>query len=1454
MEQVDQSMKRVCYSVLFKALLLLVAVRLEAAPFAREVNFTQPDGSAITLWGEGNSFWAVFETLDGYTVVFDENLGGYCYARLSEDGEALISTGVAVGSAAVPRGLQKHLRPSEEHIRSVAGARRATWYEETGLADRWLRQKGIMRSLRRQREAGGHIAYAPPSFTTIGQKMGLTLLIDFASEPATIPKEEIEQFFNSDNYSGFGNNGSVKEYFYENSNGMLVYSNTVTAYIRMQQPRSYYMDVNKDAGRQGNFLIRDAIAIMKQWPEYNSEVVPLFDNLTVENNRVVALNVYYTGDDGGVWSKGLWPHNWVLAEVGAQQLAPGISVYNYQITNIGNDLELGTFCHENGHLLCGYPDLYDYTYNSSGGAGMFCLMNSGGHGKNPVQICAYLKYASGWCDVIEVDNTSRTLAEVFSEFGTEGFNRIYRYGKPGVDTEYFLFENRQSVGRDANLPASGVAIWHIDELGDRDNPSLTYNSNHANYECTLMQADGLWDLQHGRNNGDANDLYHLNNTAPGYVNMLNLTTTPNSRWWDGTDSGLRARYFSESDTIMTFEIVPDPPKIITRSPLPSGYVGTPYSYQLMLTGSAAPFIWSILDGSLPDGLNLSTNGLISGMAVEAVTNRIFTVVVDDAADQADTNEFAISVYPARPIPFRERFEVESRLPGGWFEEVLEGTAKWNTLNGGSQKDHPKKAYEGEGNAFFGVTHTNGAVVRLVTPLIVADSEVRALRVSFWHYMEKWGDKTDQLRVLYKTSYESEWIELANYTRQVASWTLRTIDMPEVSTTLYLAFEGSGNYGYGIGIDDLRVWDPTPDYGFVTPSYLPIAVKAVPYDESIEVEGGYEPYTFEIVDGTLPDGIVMNSSGEISGTATNTEVALITVRVTDDRGDTLEREFTLEVELQREDLFYEDFEPGGRLPLSWSQEQISNSLSWVALERGAHDNYPRSAAQGQSYASLWSGLWDSPNGRAVTQITRLITPSINLGQAPLNTRLSFMHYMRAWEGRVDELRILYRTSSSAPWQLLSVFSEETPEWTRRSILLPEPTADYYLAFEGVARFGYGIGIDYIRINDFAEQPIITTPGDLPFGTTGFAYQQQLEAVGGSSDTYDWALVGTALPSGLTLSPEGLISGVPTVPALATFKVSVTDSEGLASTNRFTLRITIPGPLPFYEPFEGEGLPFGWSVEHVAGVVGNNVWTNQVGGALGTPRLSYAGERNAVFFDGLRNNRKRLITPVLNLGVDTPNTKLSFWYALPCISAGGHELRVLYKNSPDGAWAQLAHFKEYTPEWTRVELDLPNPSPTYYIAFDGNSRNSYGGGIVIDEVLVTGDVVSPHANWLNEVFTPEQLAEGLVTGLYDDPDGDGIINLFEYAFAMDPLTPDTEGMPFGWLEGGYLWYTHRESKGASDLVFDVEVCDDLATALWTTLNVSEMIRDDSNTWWQVTSRCDIPIQDAPRRFIRLKVTLP
>jgi hypothetical protein len=86
-----------------------------------EFTFTNPDGSTIQVRGSGNQYYAVFETLDGFTVVKDPATGFYNYAELSDDKNELVPTDAKVGEVD-PRslGLRPHIRIRRERAKQKA--------------------------------------------------------------------------------------------------------------------------------------------------------------------------------------------------------------------------------------------------------------------------------------------------------------------------------------------------------------------------------------------------------------------------------------------------------------------------------------------------------------------------------------------------------------------------------------------------------------------------------------------------------------------------------------------------------------------------------------------------------------------------------------------------------------------------------------------------------------------------------------------------------------------------------------------------------------------------------------------------------------------------------------------------------------------------------------------------------------------------------------------------------------------------------------------------------------------------------------------------------------------------------------------------------------------------------------------------------------------------------------
>ena len=164
----------------------------------------------------------------------------------------------------------------------------------------------------------------------------------------------------------------------------------------------------------------------------------------------------------------------------------------YLLTSLGRtaaDLTIGTFCHENGHLLCRFPDMYDYgerdgDTTASAGIGNYCLMGSGNHldfGRSPSPVCAYLRDLAGWCDN-EVDLGVAGPYE--AKHGDYNTVMKFHTSKPN---EYFLVENRSKMDLDRGGSSSGLAVYHCDILGSNE---LQQGTATRHYQCALLQADG----------------------------------------------------------------------------------------------------------------------------------------------------------------------------------------------------------------------------------------------------------------------------------------------------------------------------------------------------------------------------------------------------------------------------------------------------------------------------------------------------------------------------------------------------------------------------------------------------------------------------------------------------------------------------------------------------------------------------------------------------------------------------------------------------------------------------------------------------------------------------------------------------------------------------------------------------------------------------------------------------
>jgi len=533
--QKDFRMRRVLF---FAAISCLFSVSAFCAPYwGKEFEFHQPDGSPIAVRVWGDEFYIRAETLDGYPLVRDPVSGFICYAEVNNDGSDFISTGIPYTGQTVEKlkysglwplaqgnGIKKGLRLKHQAVIKKADRNRYLLGRD---------QRGRILPAPDSDAFSAASAHADSPTPLIGQVVGLTLLIQFPDVPATILQADINNYCNQVGYTGYGNNGSVHDYFYDVSNGNLTYTNYVTAYYTAQHDRSYYTQESTSYERRARELIKEALL----WLDDPSGQNFNFGTISTDSsNYMLAINAFYAGAIQNDWAEGLWPHS--SSMYGMFTSNEGVKAGVYQITNIGSSPALGTFCHENGHMICDYPDLYDYGFESYG-AGNYCLMAFGGSDYNPIPPNPYLRDIKGWESVM-----------VFPRlWGVQYFlqsnsNTSYKYLNPDNSYEFFYIDSRTKTGRNSSLPDDGLVIWHIDEDGSNNNEQMTPSQH---YLVSVEQADGLFHLEYGSNIGGSNDLFHA-----GYRDIFNDTTTPNAKWWNGNNSNLVIRQISAVGPTMSF--------------------------------------------------------------------------------------------------------------------------------------------------------------------------------------------------------------------------------------------------------------------------------------------------------------------------------------------------------------------------------------------------------------------------------------------------------------------------------------------------------------------------------------------------------------------------------------------------------------------------------------------------------------------------------------------------------------------------------------------------------------------------------------------------------------------------------------------------------------------------------------------------------------------------------------
>jgi len=231
-------------------------------------------------------------------------------------------------------------------------------------------------------------------------------------------------------------------------------------------------------------------------------------------------------------------------------------------------------------------------------------------------------------------------------------------------------------------------------------------------------------------------------------------------------------------------------------------------------------------------------------------------------------------------------------------------------------------------------------------------------------------------------------------------------------------------------------------------------------------------------------------------------------------------------------------------------------------------------------------------------------------------------------------------------------------------------------------------------------------------------------------------------------------------------SLIGSPGLAALSGNGLDATVDD-FPYTETFENDSptRTFWTQIQEV----GNGSWTYAEGAGSGSILTAHSGALNARFLDLGSGYKTKLVSPLFDL-TGLPDPYVTFWYGQEDWSGDQNELKVFYRTASDQPWVEIFWDTYDRYEWTYQELELPNPSATYQLAFE--AYDDYGYANVLDDVTV-GPPPAPVTTWHGSVSTnwldPDNWSDGVPTVdhavIIDSQNFDPIINTSVTVFSVD-----------------------------------------------------------------------------------------
>jgi hypothetical protein len=596
-------------------------------------------------------------------------------------------------------------------------------------------------------------------------------------------------------------------------------------------------------------------------------------------------------------------------------------------------------------------------------------------------------------------------------------------------------------------------------------------------------------------------------TACGtFSNKTTTSATYNAPATVSANTTVTVMATSVADTTksMTSTVIVTPAPSITTTSLASGTVGTAYSATLQASGGAGTLTWSMASGStLPAGLSLSSSGAISGTPTTPATTSFTVKVTDSSGAQAG----ALSATQQLSI-------------------TIKPTALAITTTSLS-------------NGVLGVAYS------------------AALAASGGTGTMSWSVTTGSLPGGLNLSGAGE----ISGTPTAAGATSFTVTATDSGTPPQTA-----NQSLSITINPKLA---------ITTTALPNGVVSTAYSASLQSSGGVGTITWSVSSGTLPAGLSMNGSGAISGTPTTAGASSFTVTAKDSGTPQQAVQQALNITIYTGLTITTSSLPNGT---------VNSAYSAALQSAGGTGTITWSLAQGSLPAGLTLGSSGTISGSPTTAGTANFTVSATDSSSPPQTKTQGLSITVNPVLSITTTSLPSGTVATAYSQNILTNGGTLPiTWSVTANTLPPGlTLQGNASGAGVVSgtpTAYGSYTFTVTATDSSTPqqsvnqqltivinnvPLSITTTSLPGAVVNTAYNEPLDASGGTPP-YTWTVAaGSSLPAWLTLSGSGTnwkLSGTPTAGGTSNFSLTVTDSSTptpQSKTEALSITITATSP--------------------------------------------------------------------------------------------------------------------------------------------------------------------------------------------------------------------------------------------------------------------------------------------------------